>query len=624
MQTKHSPFRLALLASLVMAPSPMVSSAVATGAPIPGTPGAGSSSAMSASLIVGPAYKTPETSLTGSLLGSIVSVQRNNVPDASRALYETVMRGYRDPGFMLMALRYAAMDSGSEAAAHALALARLQPRESLARIVLGTAAFRDRQWKNAESLFALHGKSPEGFLRLAGQGLIDWCSYGASPGQVSEVALPGEGALDPVAYLALLQQARIASLRDEARTDALFARLESNAASVPPLLRVLTLQFEADWLAYRQHHDDAVRRLRSVGGILPAFQLVADRLRPQPLTRQFAPSQGLAEFYIGITTLLGDTTTHGASQSNGAESAQSDDQGDDKLKDVRQLKILLLRQALLLQPDRTLAKILLAEELRNDGQLDMAQASLDNVADDDPLAPLSDHAQAQIALKRHDLKAALHALERVVRANPDNPDILNELAATQDQLGQSDKAVETYTRALNHVSVMEARIWPLLLGRAIAWDHMGRRDKAQSDLDRALALAPSEPVLLNYAGYSDVEHNERPEQALNLLRHAMDLAPDDAEIRDSYAWALLKQNGDLAQALPLLLSAVNAAPGDPEIAYHLGVAYWYQGRQLEARDQWDQALNNKPEPETKALIEAALAHGPDLPVMRGRSIPPSR
>lgn len=283
-----------------------------------------------------------------------------------------------------------------------------------------------------------------------------------------------------------------------------------------------------------------------------------------------------------------------------------------------------MRQALFLRPDLTLGKILLAEELRNDGQLDMAQMALDNVADNDPLASLSDHAQAQIALKRHDLKAALHALERVVKANPDNADILNELGSVQDQLGQSEAAVDTYTRALNQVSVMEARVWPLLLGRAIAWDHLKRRDKAQADLDHALALAPSEPVLLNYAGYSDVEHNERPAQALTLLRHAMDMAPDDAEIRDSYAWALLKQNGDLAQALPLLLSAVNAAPADAEIAYHLGVAYWYQGRQLEARDQWSQALNNKPEPETKALIEAALANGPDLPVMRGRAIPSPR
>lgn len=614
MQTKRSPFRLVILAGLAAASGTFAPSAFAAGP--------------HDNVI---ALKAPAQSLTGSLLGSIVAVQRNNIPDASQALYDAVMLGYRDPGFTLMALRYNAMDSGPEAASHALALARLLPRESLARIVLGTAAFRDRRWKEAEGLFALHGKSPQGFLRLAGQGLLDWCRYGASPSQGDEDNAVASLS-DPVAYLALLQQARIASLRDEASTDSLFARLDAGAGSVPPLLRVLTLQFEADWLAYRHHEGEASKRLHAVGAMLPAFQLVSSRLKPQKLG-EVTPAQGLAEFYIGITTLLGDTGAHdrhagspdqGSDQGEDSADGAGDSQADDKLKDVRQLKILLLRQALFLRPDLTLAKILLAEELRNDGQLDMAQAALDGVADDDPLAPLSDHAQAQIALKRHDLKAALHALERVSRANPDNPDILNELGATQDQLGLSQEAVETYTRALNHVSVMEARVWPLLLGRAIAWDHLKRRDKAQADLDRALALAPSEPVLLNYAGYSDVEHGERPEQALLLLRHAMDLAPDDAEIRDSYAWALLKQNGDLAQALPLLLSAVNAAPGDAEIAYHLGVAYWYQGRQLEARDQWDQALNNKPEPETKVLIEAALARGPDLPVMRGRPIPAPR
>lgn len=628
MQTKRSPFRLVILASLAAAPCALAAggheNAPLLSATDPAPPGQLSvGQGRGAEILPGRAGQirtVAEASLTGNLLGSIVSIQRNDVHDAATALYDAVMQGYRDPGFTLMALRYNAMDAGSGAALHAVALAQLIPAESLARIVMGTQAFRDHRWQDAERLFALHGKSPQGFLRLAGQGLLDWCRYGASPAQGGGGDAPTSLA-DPVAYLALLQQARIASLRDEARAEGLFSQLDASSASLPPLLRVLTLQFEADWLAYRHHGDAATKRLRGVGNILPAFQLVAPRLRAQNL-RDVTPAQGLAEFYIGITTLLGDTTA--PDRSGAPSSDQGGEQADDKLKDVRQLKILLLRQAILLRPDLTLAKILLAEELRNDGQLDMAQSALDGVADDDPLAPLSDHAQAQIALKRHDLKAALHALERVSRANPDNPDILNELGATQDQLGASQDAVDTYTRALNHVSVMEARIWPLLLGRAIAWDHLGRRDKAQADLDRALALAPSEPVLLNYAGYSDVEHGERPEQALALLRRAMDLAPDDAEIRDSYAWALLKQKGDLAQAVPLLLSAVNAAPGDAEIAYHLGVAYWYQGRQLEARDQWNQALNDKPETETRHLIEAALAHGPDLPVMRGHAIPPAR
>lgn len=601
MQTKRSPSRFVLLACLAS-----VTGASAANASAAGPQG-------------GVALMAPDYSLTGSLLGSIVSVQRNNVSDADHALYAAVMQGYRDPDFVLMALRFAAMDAGPDSAARAVTLAKLMPQQNLARIILGTAAFRDRHWKSAEGFFSLHSKETDGLLRMAGRGLRDWCHYGANPanGQEDDITL-SQGAIDPVTWLALLQQARIASLRNEARTDSLFAQLDRSAAAVPPLLRVQALQFEAGWLAFRHHDAESRQKLQNVGSLLPAFQLVARRLRPGRIGSDFSPSWGLAEFYIGVTALLGDTTAH----DGGNAGAPSPD--DDKLKDLRQLKILLLRQALFLYPDLTLGKILLAEELRNDGQLDMAQSALDGVAEEDPLAPLSAHAQAQVALKRHDLNGALHALERVVKANPDNADILNELGAVQDQLGHSEAAIETFTHALNQVSVMESRVWPLLLGRAIAWDHLKRRDKAQADLDRALALAPSEPVLLNYAGYSDVEHDERPEQALLLLRHAMDMAPDDAEIRDSYAWALLKQKGDLAQALPLLLSAVNAAPADAEIAYHLGVAYWYQGRQLEARDQWSQALNNKPEPETKALIDAALAGGPDLPVMRGRAIPSPR
>ncbi|GBQ11719.1 tetratricopeptide repeat protein [Swaminathania salitolerans] len=635
MQTKHSPSLYALLVCSVLASgwstaraapssdsSPSVSSPAVSSPSVSSPSGAAMHGASAGthphdagSGHSGPAgahFDPSAYSLTGGLLGSIVSVQRNNIPDADRALYGVVTHGYRAPDLMLMALRYAAMDAGTDAARRARTLAQLQPKESLARIVLGVAAFHARAWRKAERYFSLHAKAPQSFLRLAGQGLRDWCQFGAHPGTgrqgTGRPALPH----DAVGYLALMQEARIASLRDEKRTEKLFALLDANAQAVPPLLRLQTLQFEADWLAAHRHADEARQKLAQAGAVLPAFQLVASRLVPQQIGLSFPPDQGLAEFFISVTALLGDTTPHEGGP------------GEETLKDVRQLKILLLRQALYLDPHMTLARILLSEELRADGQLDMAQSALDGVEEADPLAPLSDHAQAQIALKREDVKAALHALTRVARANPDNPDILSELGMTQNQLGLAKEAVATFTRAIDHVSVMQAHIWPLLLGRAMAWDHLGARAKAQSDLDRALALAPSEPVLLNYAGYSDVEHDERPEQALALLGHAMVLAPDDAEIRDSYGWALLKQNGDLAKALPLLLSAVNAAPGDAEIAYHLGVAYWYQGRQLEARDQWNQALNNKPEPATKALIEAALAHGPDLPVMRGRPIPAAR
>ncbi|AOX20480.1 tetratricopeptide repeat protein [Kozakia baliensis] len=549
-------------------------------------------------------------SLSGDLLGGIVSMQRNNIADADIALSAAIQHGLKEPAFIAMAMRYAAMDSGPEAAARAAQLAALLPKENLAKLILGNAALHDRQWQKAVGYYTPSPVSG-GFLNIAGPSLRAWSLYGAGQGHLALGRLQAETRHDIMGSLNALQAARIAAALNDGRASSLFAQARAHLELTPPILRVMITYEHANWLARQGKRAEAERELHSLGDALPAFQLVSSRLRLSPKATPLTPQQGAASFYVGLSALLGEVPVHDATD-------------DSQAKEMRQFNILMLRQALWLQPDLTLAKILLGEELRTDKQLDAAQAVLEGVSADDPLAPLSDHTQAQIALQRHDLQAALRALQRVAVADPNNPDVLNELAVTQDQLGQSDAAVATFTRAISHISVMQARVWPLLLGRAIAYDHLHQRDKAQADLDRALALAPREPMLLNYAGYSAVEHDEQPKRALELLKRAVEVAPDDPEIRDSYAWALLKQQGDLQGALPLLLSSANAAPSDPEIAYHLGVAYWYEGRQLEARDQWNQALNDKPEPETRTLIEAALAHGPDLAIMRGHPIPASK
>ena len=118
----------------------------------------GASSLFAPSLLASQALPTQIRSspkrLSGDLLGSLVSVQRHNVHDADIALFDAVRRGLNDPGFILMALRFAAMDSGSGAAQRAVALARLIPTQALAKIVLSTEAFRHGQWDEAEKHFS--------------------------------------------------------------------------------------------------------------------------------------------------------------------------------------------------------------------------------------------------------------------------------------------------------------------------------------------------------------------------------------------------------------------------------------------------------------------------------------
>ncbi|WP_231098665.1 tetratricopeptide repeat protein [Gluconobacter oxydans] len=131
----------------------------------------------------------------------------------------------------------------------------------------------------------------------------------------------------------------------------------------------------------------------------------------------------------------------------------------------------------------------------------------------------------------------------------------------------------------------------------------------QDDMKHALELAPDQPEVLNFVGYANIEHDADQAQALAMLKKAVDLQPTDASIQDSYAWALLKYRADIKTALPILVQAAEHAPSDAEIGYHLGVAYWYLGRHTEAQDQWNQSLDDNPQPQDRALLMQALQNG---------------
>ena len=53
------------------------------------------------------------------------------------------------------------------------------------------------------------------------------------------------------------------------------------------------------------------------------------------------------------------------------------------------------------------------------------------------------------------------------------------------------------------------------------------------------------------------------------------------------------------------------APGASDINDHLGDAYWRIGRKIDARFQWQHALQLDPDEEQKAVIERKLQYGLD-------------
>ncbi|MHA6766322.1 tetratricopeptide repeat protein [Sphingobium ummariense] len=127
--------------------------------------------------------------------------------------------------------------------------------------------------------------------------------------------------------------------------------------------------------------------------------------------------------------------------------------------------------------------------------------------------------------------------------------------------------------------------WLLLLFEGSALEQGKRWEEARAVLQRALKLAPDEPVLLNYLGYAQVERRQNVEEALALLKRASALKPTDSSITDSLGWAQFV-TGDVRAAVPVLERAAAGAPTDVTINEHLGDALWAAGRRYEARYAW--------------------------------------
>lgn len=133
----------------------------------------------------------------------------------------------------------------------------------------------------------------------------------------------------------------------------------------------------------------------------------------------------------------------------------------------------------------------------------------------------------------------------------------------------------------------------LLFSRVLLHDNFDDMDSAEQDLRRIIALQPDDYRALNHLGYMLADRTTRFQEALTLLERAIDLAPDDPAVIDSLAWAQYKL-GRYEDSLENLRRAYAAFP-DHEVASHLGEVLWVMGRQREAMEVWEDALEETPD-----------------------------
>ncbi|HEY1772270.1 MAG TPA: tetratricopeptide repeat protein [Gammaproteobacteria bacterium] len=188
----------------------------------------------------------------------------------------------------------------------------------------------------------------------------------------------------------------------------------------------------------------------------------------------------------------------------------------------------------------------------------------------------------------------------------DDPQATVDLRLAEGQVftdvGQPRRALEVYDDALHSVPDNQ----DLLYARALLLEQAGDANAAENDLAVILKHAPDDADALNALGYTLTLHTTRYREAQSYIQRALALQPDDPAIMDSMGWVEHRLGQDV-QALDYLQKAYVAQP-DPEIAAHLVEVMLATGDHDGAHALWLKA--SAADPDNPALTALASRFQP--------------
>jgi tetratricopeptide (TPR) repeat protein len=272
------------------------------------------------------------------------------------------------------------------------------------------------------------------------------------------------------------------------------------------------------------------------------------------------------------------------------------------------LGIVYLQLALFVEPDHAFALAALSNTYESLKKFQAANDTYDRIPRGTALQSSIDIRKAFNFNSLDKVDEANALLQSVAKAEPKDVRPLEAIGNIMRARKRYDEAVTAYSKAIHLIPKLEKRHWAYFYSRGTCYERLKNWPAAEADLQKALALYPDQPLVLNYLGYSWIDQGLNLTQGLGLIEKAVSLRPDDGYIVDSLGWAYFKM-GDFKESVKYLERAVELRPDDPTLNDHLGDALWRVGRMTEARFQWDQALSLKPEPEDIDKIKEKLVKG---------------
>ncbi|RMJ05444.1 bacteriophage N4 receptor, outer membrane subunit [Marinobacter litoralis] len=199
---------------------------------------------------------------------------------------------------------------------------------------------------------------------------------------------------------------------------------------------------------------------------------------------------------------------------------------------------------------------------------------------------------SELQAQAGELNEALSHIQALRANNPEQAEKfwLLEINLLIDQDKKTEALAATNTALAEHPKNVEARY-----ARAMLLDANGKSEQAEQDLKAILDIEPTSSITLNALGYILTERTDRLQEAQGYIERALALDPDNPAILDSMGWVLFKQ-GRTMEALNYLSEAWGAYP-DPEVSAHYGEALWSIGEEEQARIVWEEGLDKDPDHE---------------------------
>lgn len=177
-----------------------------------------------------------------------------------------------------------------------------------------------------------------------------------------------------------------------------------------------------------------------------------------------------------------------------------------------------------------------------------------------------------------------------LKAEPANVDLIRVLMMVYIQAGKNQEMIDYLKTVVEKFPANEEVVKLARSNLSIAYTNLGDYAKGEAELEILFAKNPDDPGVNNDLGYLYAEQGKNLEKAETMIRKAVADEPENSAYLDSLGWVLFKR-GKAKEAIDPLKKAIENLEGrdDATIPEHLGDAYFELKDRARAKEQWEKA-----------------------------------